>query len=183
MERILSYESKRPRRLRRLFSKGARIAACGAFVLLLFITFKPLIRRGRKARGHLDGAVPALAITDRARPVRICVTVDFSAHDQRTVAEALAQGGREAGYVLIHITESAVARYLGSEAEDREVLDDEANLQQYVQRLKEAGYSAEARNGTGDVVGGITTLVNEARADLLVMGAHGHRGLRVSIAF
>jgi hypothetical protein len=35
MERILSYESKRPRRLRRLFSKGARIAACGAFVLLL----------------------------------------------------------------------------------------------------------------------------------------------------
>ncbi len=150
----------------------------GAFGLLLFITFKPFFRRSRAARVHLDGAVPVLRIDERARPRRICITVDFSAHDRRTIAEALAQGGRTATYVLIHITESAVARYLGSEAEDREVLDDEANLQQYVDRLREAGHMAEARNGTGEVVSGITALVNAAQADLLVMGAHGHRGIK-----
>ena len=151
---------------------------CGAFALLLYIAIKPFIKRSRPARTHLDATAPSLLLTDPGRPRRICITVDFSAHDQRTVAAALGQGGKEATYVLIHITESAVARYIGPQADDREAIDDAANLQLYSEQLASGGYTAKARNGTGEVIGGIVGIVEAERADLLVMGAHGHRGIK-----
>ena len=90
----------------------------------------------------------------------------------------MGQGGKEATYVLIHITESAVARYIGPQADDREAIDDAANLQHYLDQLISGGYSATARTGAGEVIGSIVALVEEEQADLLVMGAHGHRGIK-----
>ena len=149
-----------------------------AFALLLFIAIKPLFKRSRLASDHLDAHAPNLVLTDQSRPKRICITVDFSAHDQRTVAAALGQGGTDAQYVLIHINESAVARYMGQEAEGREAKDDADNLARYIQQLEMGGYRASSQIGSGEVVSGIVAIVAAEQADLLVMGAHGHRGLK-----
>jgi manganese transport protein len=150
----------------------------GAFALLLYIAIKPFFKRSRSAQGHLDAVAPGLMLHDPGRPRRICITVDFSGHDQRTVAAALGQGGKEADYVLIHITESAVARYIGPQADDREAIDDAANLQRYIDQLIAGGYRARARAGAGEVIGSIVDIVQAENADLLVMGAHGHRGIK-----
>ena len=59
-----------------------------------------------------------------------------------------------------------------------QALGDASNLEVYVQQLKELGYTAEGRVGQGHAPVAIAKLVSETGCDLLVMGAHGHRGLK-----
>jgi manganese transport protein len=106
------------------------------------------------------------------------VTVDFSHTDQAAIDAALAHGGPGAHYVLIHVVESAVANYIGQHSRDYETLSDTANLEAYVAQLANLGYQASFRIGYGGVVKAIVGLVEASEADLLVMGAHGHRGLK-----
>ena len=91
---------------------------------------------------------------------------------------AVSQGGAEAEYILIHVTESAAARYAGPLSGDQETIGDAENLQRYVDRLQQLGYKAQPRIGQGHAVDAIAAIVNESRCDLLVMGGHGHRGLK-----
>ncbi len=147
-----------------------------AFGLLLYIAFKPFIKPVREAKQHLHDNVPELRAPTGHRYTRICIAVDFSAVDQRSIDAAVAQGGADAEYVLIHVTESATARYAGALSVDHETIGDQANLQRYVDRLQALGYRAWARTGQGHSVNIITTIVNTCDCDLLVMGAHGHRG-------
>ncbi len=149
-----------------------------AFALLLYITFKPFIKPRRKAKEHLHDRVAELKPPARQDFTRICVAVDFSKVDQRSIDAAVAQGGKEAEYVLIHITESAAARYAGELSEDHETQRDAENLKHYVERLKELGYRAWSRTGHGHPVRAIAAIVNTSQCDLLVMGGHGHRGIK-----
>jgi len=149
-----------------------------AIILLLYIAIAPFIRGARHAKEHLHEAAPPLDLGTVAPYRKLAITVDFSSHDRQTISAAVAQGGKDAQYVLIHITESAAARYLGAESGDLETLGDASNLEGYVQQLKEFGYTAEGRVGQGHAPVAIAKLVSETGCDLLVMGAHGHRGLK-----
>ena len=149
-----------------------------AFGLLLYVTFKPFFKRDRQAKGHLHDTVPELRTPAGQRYTRICVAVDFSAVDQRSIDAAVAQGGSDAEYILIHVTESAAARYAGELSEDHETQRDAENLQRYVDRLKQLGYRAWGRTGQGHSVRVISAIVNTSDCDLLVMGGHGHRGIK-----
>jgi len=149
-----------------------------AIVLLLYIAIAPFISGARQAKEHLHEAAPPLDLGTVAPYRKLAITVDFSSHDRQTISAAVAQGGRDAQYVLIHITESAAARYLGPESGDLETLGDASNLDGYVQQLQQLGYTAEGRIGQGHAPDAIAKLVAEAGCDLLVMGAHGHRGLK-----
>lgn len=149
-----------------------------AFGLLMYIALRPLLRREHFARGHLHAKAPELRPPSIARYTRICVAVDFGPTDQRSIDAAIAQGGREAEYMLVHIAESATARYAGQESVDQETRGDQRNLDNYVAHLKSLGYRAWSRLGYGHAVRGIVSLVNTSDCDLLVMGAHGHRGLK-----
>ena len=147
-------------------------------LLLLYITVKPFFAKLRPAKRHIDSTLPELNVQEQHPPQRIAVTVEFKALDERVLNAAIAQGGKEAEYILIHITESAAARYLGALTGDREAVDDALNLEQYADRLREAGYDTQAITGQGSPVDAIAKLVNKSEADLLVMGSHGHRGLK-----
>lgn len=149
-----------------------------AFGLLLYIALKPFIKPDREAEQHLHDAVPELRAPTGLRYGRICVAVDFSAVDQRSIDAAVAQGGTAAEYVLIHVTESAAARYAGNLSLDHETVGDARNLERYVERLTALGYNAKARIGQGHSVRVISKIVNDCSPDLLVMGGHGHKGLK-----
>lgn len=149
-----------------------------AFGLLLYVALKPFVRRDRPAKKHLHDTVPELVAPVGKRYERICVAVDFSAVDQRSIDAAVAQGGKEAEYMLIHITESAAARYAGELSTDHETQKDAENLKRYVDRLKDLGYRAWSRTGHGHPVRAISAIVNTSQCDLLVMGGHGHRGIK-----
>ena len=150
--------------------------AVAAALLLLYITFRPLL--GRKAERH---TVPPHELYKQIREMklspyhRIVVAIDFSHMDKKSLNHAIAQGGLAADYLLVHVVETAGALMLGSDIKDFETGTDAQNLRQYVVGLREKGYKCEMKIGFGNPKKVIPEVVDDFRADLLVMGAHGHR--------
>jgi len=153
--------------------------AIGAALLLLYITFKPVVKK----RMLKMTKVPHKAMT-QIKDVkvksynRIAITIDFSAIDSHAISHAITQGGKEATYLLIHIVESAGALVMGSDIKDFETGSDVQNLQKYCDELKDKGYRCEIKLGYGNPKKAIPEAVKEFNADLLVMGAHGHHWMK-----
>jgi len=146
--------------------------------LLAYIFLSPMIKKS----GHITADVPhgeALEIgtLNDISYTRIGITVDFSKNDRNTIRHALMQGGKKATYCLIHIVETAGARYHGNEVLDHETLSDADNLKKYQENLHELGYTAEVQIGYGSTAKAIAGVVKDQKLDLLVMGAHGHKGI------
>jgi manganese transport protein len=109
---------------------------------------------------------------------RIAVALDFSKRDQQLIAHALKQSNGSSTIILIHIVESASAKVLGTEADDFETRKDQEKLDGYMEYLEQKGISAECRLGFRNRNKEIPRLVKELKADLLVIGAHGHSGVK-----
>jgi manganese transport protein len=146
-----------------------------AFGLLLYITFRPIRTRAEEVKdkaphGH------ATALGAIAGPVykRIAVSIDFSSIDQLAIRSAVAQGGRDSAYCLLHVVESAGATVYGSDIADRESSVDLQELEGYAVQLRSQGYQVDTRIGYGNPKKRIPELTMAFGADLLVMGAHGH---------
>ena len=97
--------------------------------------------------------------------------------DDTIIQSALGQGGKNAQYTIIHVVETAVARYAGAGAMDMETRADERNLKSYQTQLKKLGYNSDIEIGYGNVAKAIAKVVDQHNIDLLVMGAHGHKGI------
>jgi manganese transport protein len=152
------------------------------FLGLLLVAFAyPIMNKKPKEvslQVHKDAV---LALSDEYKvPVykRIAVALDFSKRDQQLIAHALRQADASSSLILIHIVESASAKILGKEADDFETRKDQEKLDGYVNYLKEKGIAAENLLGFRNRQKEIPRLVKEANADLLVIGAHGHSGMK-----
>lgn len=146
------------------------------FGLLLYITFKPVIDKRRGERAVLPHGT-AKVLENVTQPVynRIAICIDFSKIDSLAIRSALAQGGKDARYCLIHVVESAGAMVYEHEIADLESNEDAASLNDYRQQVADKGYEIIARVGYGNPKKRIPEMVKEFDADLLVMGAHGHQ--------
>ena len=157
------------------------IPTCAAaFGLLLYITFKPWLEK-RSAERH--AAIPhgtAVMLEEIKKPVykRIAICVDFTKIDSLAIGSALSQGGETASYILLHVTETAGAMVYGSKIDDRESIEDFAALENYRRQIEEKGYSVAIKIDFGNPQNQIPVMVKEFNADLLVMGAHGHKLLK-----
>ncbi|MCY1526617.1 Divalent metal cation transporter MntH [compost metagenome] len=146
--------------------------------LLGYIAIYPLINPKQRRGNVPHGNALAIDRVDKINYERIGITVDFSVHDRNTIRHALIQGGRDAHYYLIHIVETAAARYHGQKALDHETKEDAENLEKYRLNLLELGYQSSTRIGFGGTAKAIATISEENKMELLVMGAHGHKGLK-----
>lgn len=147
--------------------------------LLLYTIFFPMLGKRQKAvsiQMHPD----VLGLQNLDVPVykKIAVALDFSDNDVKLLAAAIGQAKQETNFLLIHIVESATAVLFGKETDDYETQKDDERLQFYVRQLKERGYDAEGKLGFRNRTKEIARLVNEAHADMLVIGAHGHTGIK-----
>ncbi|WP_231459876.1 Nramp family divalent metal transporter [Pedobacter sp. Leaf132] len=148
-------------------------------LLLLYVFFHPLLDK----KNHEKQMVPhgeALDIgkIDKISYQRIGIAVDFSANDRNTIRHALIQGGKDAQYYLIHVVETAAARYHGDKVMDHETKSDAENLEKYKINLTDLGYDSTTFIGFGGTAKAIADISNKNDIDLLVMGAHGHKGLK-----
>lgn len=144
--------------------------------LLVFIFVYPLLRKTRtKAAQVPHGKALQIDEIQSIEYKRVAVAVDFSKNDKNIIRHALIQGGKSAEYFLIHIVETAVAQYHGDAAFDQETQSDMDNLNQYKSNLSDLGYHIVPVIGYGRTASAIAKAVIENDADLLVMGAHGHR--------
>ncbi len=149
------------------------------FVCLFFaMTFIPIIQTRIKRNELLHGEMASL--TDlTVRPIKnIAIALDFSKKDEHLIAYALAQGNKDVHYTLIHIVESASAKYLGEDTDDDETRQDIERLNTYTKHLIDFGYMATGIVGYRSRIKEIVRIVQESEADLLVMGSHKHSGIR-----
>jgi manganese transport protein len=150
------------------------------FVALFSImTFLPLLKKRRqRQRAMMHGETITLQNLSVKQTRRIAVALDFSASDEKLIAYAVAQGHADVTYILLHVVESVSARYSGEASDDDETRKDRLRLENYVLQLQQMGYQAECVVGYRDRVKQIIRIVKESSADMLVMGAHRHSGLK-----
>ena len=156
---------------------GAGVLAFGW--LFVSMTLYPLLeKRRKKLLAGVHGKERVLRNLSVNKAGIIAIALDFSDKDERIVAHAIGQGGKDAKYVLLHIVETASAKYFGASADDYETRNDEEQLKIYAQQLLEAGYNCSVALGYQFRVKEILRLVKEAHADMLVVGAHKHSGIK-----
>ena len=150
-----------------------------AGIILLYITIMPLIgRHPKKAVEIPHGGFSRISQIIPHNYQQIAVALDFTKTDQEVIRHALVQGGKKANYLLIHVTESPGAFFFGKETRDLESEFDREILNKYVNYLKELGYNCSGEMGFGNPKTAIVEKTILFNADLLVMGAHGHRLLK-----
>jgi manganese transport protein len=148
-------------------------------LLLIYIFLYPIFSKKVRHQSNVPHG-NALEIDSVEKIVydRIGITLDFSANDRTTIRHALIQGGKDANYYLIHIVETAVAAYHGNSAMDHETQRDLDNLNKYKANLEALGYHAIPCVGFGSKTKSIADITKKNNLELLVMGAHGHKGIK-----
>jgi manganese transport protein len=147
-------------------------------LLLLYVFLMPFFRKHERQISNVPhGEALEIGELEQVEYKKIGITVDFSKNDRNTFRHALIQGGKSADYYLIHIVETAAARFHGEIVLDHETQSDTDNLEKYQQNLKDLGYQAHIEIGYGTAAKAISELVKAKNLDLLVMGAHGHKGI------
>ncbi len=159
-------------------------AALALLLFLGYVALGPVLQRRRGlplpeiASVHGPAAMPTLA--PPRPPQRIAAAVDFSPADTAVLSHALAlarASGRGARVLLFHVVESGGVRILGGEMDDREVRNDTERLELYRTELAEQGVEAEYELGFGDPAEQLARLAETHRAELMVVGSHGHAGM------
>jgi len=146
--------------------------------ILIYILFFPFWSKQKFKTVLPHGDVAPLFKIEIPRYKRIAVAVDFSGSDIAGINHAIAQGGTDAEYFLIHVQESVGAIVYGNEVKDLESLADKQNLETYRDFMINKGYLTQIFLGFGEPTTEIPRLVNETEADFLIMGAHGHKGIK-----
>ena len=82
------------------------------------------------------------------------------------------------GFLLIHVVETVGASYLGADSDDHESREDVKELNAYKEQLLANGYQVQTIIGHGNPAKSIASIVVSENIDLVVMAAHGHRGIK-----
>jgi manganese transport protein len=121
--------------------------AVGVAALLLYVFLRPLLYKHTDQRTYIPhGIAASLDNLEAVHYNHIAVTIDFSKNDQDCIRHALMQGGKKAKYSLIHVVETAGARYYGKQVMDNETQSDVNNLDKYVDALTKLQLQSRSKN-------------------------------------
>jgi manganese transport protein len=112
------------------------------------------------------------------RPLaKVALALDFSGNEVRLIEAALRfLDPARPVLTLLHVVESPSARAFGLKAADLEMGSDLAWIEAYADAIRGLGYQVETCLGAGDPAPELARLANEAGAELVILGGHGHRG-------
>jgi manganese transport protein len=145
------------------------------FLLLVYIS---LPKSWRKMRPAMLREKEELDITPR-KYSKIGVALDLGELDAKVLSHAQVLAKQQgATLVLMHIVEGVGGQIFGKQAYDDEARDDIEHLQNHSEQLKATGLEVEAILGYGRVPKEIIRISRDYKIDLLVMGGHGHRGIK-----
>ncbi len=148
--------------------------ALGCAALLLYISLPRFLRK----RKEVAPIIPPLEFTER-RYSKIGVALDYGKKDSKVISYALTTAKQNnASLSLFHIVEGVSGQLFGSEAGDEEARLDKEILENIAEKIRAQGVAVEVSLGFGNVPKQIVKLCNNSGIDLLVMGGHGHRGLK-----
>ncbi len=154
--------------------------ALAIFLLLLWVTAQPWLRRRDPA---LAGGVrmPELGPAATAAPAYrlILVPLDHSARDRAALSHALPLARQHRSkLVLLHVEEGVTSRVYGPMASTMEVEEGRRYFQQVLERIRAEGLEAELQVlHSTDARQEIVRAAMALKPDLVIMGAHGHKGI------
>nr|WP_314834402.1 Nramp family divalent metal transporter [uncultured Flavobacterium sp.] len=154
--------------------------AFGFLILLLYIVFKPFISKAKLDIHNHSPHNMVLKFSESAAHSQknIAISVDFSFADEKAINYAFNMGGIDAKYTLIHVVETVGAMIYGKNVDDHETTIDEKLLLEYKQMFREKGFRVKTQLGFGKPNKVIPKIVNKGNFDILVMGTHGHTGMK-----
>jgi manganese transport protein len=156
------------------------LAICGAlFGLLAWITAQPYRRpAAMPATLGLEAASAELIAVPQYR--RILVPLDHSNLDRLALSHAVGLAARnQARLYLLHVEEGVISQIYGAESSTAEVEAGQRYLDSVVQSLSEMDIDVDAAiRHAANPQKEIVRYAREIQADLLVMGAHGHGGIK-----
>ena len=152
----------------------------GFLLLLLYIVFKPFITKAKfETQNHLPHNFELnFSQSESYDKRKIAIAVDFSNADEKAINSAFELGGKEAKYTLIHVVETVGAMFYEGKVDDYETTIDENLLLEYQEMLMLKGFKVDIQLGFGKPNKAIPKIVNEGNFDILVMGTHGHTGVK-----
>jgi manganese transport protein len=148
-------------------------------LLLLYVFVRPMLYKHKDEPTYIPHGIAAVIDNlDAIKYHHVAVSIDFSKNDTESIRHAIMQGGKHADYTLIHVVETAGARYYGNEILDQETQSDLDNLNKYVDAMKKLGYKVSPQIGYGVPAGAIAKIVEDDHIDFIVMGSHGHKAIK-----
>jgi manganese transport protein len=156
------------------------VALGGLGLLLAWVTFQPWPRRRafRPAALAREEAVPGIAGAHAYR--RILVPLDHTERDRAAIAHAAGMAKMYGAQVcLLHVEEGVTSQVYGELASTAEVQAGARYLDDIAAALRSQGIEVEAavahaRNPAAEII----RYAREVKPDLIVMGAHGHKGIQ-----
>jgi manganese transport protein len=154
----------------------------GLGLLLLWMTLQPVLPGWVRRFGRASVQLPQQVAIDLPTPVytKILVPLDHTSKDRDAIAHATAMAKQHgATLYLLHVEEGVTSQVYGSESSTAEVEEGEKYLRQIASQLEEQHLAVRtlvrhSRNPMKEIV----SYAEELKPDLVVMGAHGHKGLK-----
>jgi manganese transport protein len=156
----------------------------GAFlaVLLLWVTFEPVITQWIRRFGRAPVSVPDSAPAAISPPAyhKILVPLDHTDLDRLAIGHAAALARLHgAKLYLLHVEEDVTSQVYGRLASTAEVDAGEQYLLRIADGLRKEGIEVEAAvSHSSSPRNEIVRYAHEIGPDLVIMGAHGHGGLK-----
>ncbi|NCW12418.1 MAG: iron/manganese transporter [Chitinophagia bacterium] len=162
------------------------LLAFGFLILLGYVICYPLFLKRQFEKQDDFHGLPIEIDWSQDKPInKVAIAVDFSATDAVLIKKAIQQVHQLSAshpphesiqFILIHVVESATAKYLHEASDDQETRKDQERLNIYSKALSSKGYQVTSCLGYGNRVKEIVRCVQLYDAQLLVMGGHRHQG-------
>jgi manganese transport protein len=148
---------------------------CAVALMLIYVS---LPKRWRARRQPAPPAPAAIDLTPQ-KYSRVGVAIDFGALDGKVLSHAQTLAHYHGATLhLFHVVEGVSGQIFGKEADDDEARGDRERLEKIADQLREGGSTVETDLGFGRVPVALVALARDHKIDVLVMGGHGHRGLK-----
>jgi manganese transport protein len=159
---------------------GAFLSGLG--LLLVWMVLQPVLPGWLRRFGRAPVELPAAVATDLPSPVyhKILVPLDHTRRDREAIAHAAAMAKQHhAKLYLLHVEEGVTSQVYGALSSTAEVEAGANYLHEIARELAQQQVEVEmvvrhSRTPKKEIV----RYAEELEPDLVVMGAHGHKGLK-----
>lgn len=152
--------------------------ALGLLLLLLMTIVYPWVMKRKPTRLDVHASFEDMEFRAASSFRTILLALDFSKSDEKVISQVLQYSPGTCKLLLIHVVESASVKYTGGLSDDLEAREDMERLKQYAALLRERNYEVDYALRYNNRIKAIKECCEQHGADLLIVGSHGHTGLK-----
>lgn len=154
------------------------LLAIGMVILLVMTVVYPILHKNKVSALDVHPPFEDLKFDKPKVFKKVVLALDFSSSDIKAVEYALTLANKNCHFILVHIVESAGVKYTGEMMDDLESRQDLERLRKYAHFFSDRNYQVDFELGYNNRVDSIVKICTQYDADLLIVGSHGHTGVK-----